>query len=129
MKSRSPLVMLEQLLMLLIFALAAALCLQAFTLADSQSKTSSARDSAILEVQQVAETVKYCHGDMDEAAKMLDARWDGEVLSLDGESSTIYAKTVDSGHALLGSAELWAEAKSGDILFSLSVAWQTGGAK
>ena len=57
MKSKSPLVMLEQLIMILVFALAAALCLQAFALADSQSKTTIVRDAAIIEVQQAAEAL------------------------------------------------------------------------
>ena len=38
MRSKAPLVMMEQMVMLLVFALAAALCLQAFVRSDAQSK-------------------------------------------------------------------------------------------
>ena len=80
MKSKSPLVMLEQLIMLLVFALAAAMCLQAFALADSQSKTTIARDAAIIEVQQAAEVIKYCGGDMERAAAILGAEGNDSVI-------------------------------------------------
>lgn len=129
MKSRSPLIMLEQLLMLLVFALAAALCLQAFVLADSQSKTTSRRDSAIIEVQRTAETIKYCGGDMEKAAGILGADWEEDALSLDCGDCSIYARNEDSGTKLLGSARVWAEDEKGQELLAISVAWQSGGAQ
>ena len=109
MKSKSPLIMLEQLLMLLVFALAAALCLQAFVLADSQSKTTSRRDSAILEVQRTAETIKYCGGDMEKASGILGADSAEGTLSLGAKDCSIYARSEDSGTEFLGSARVWAE--------------------
>ncbi|MCI9425675.1 MAG: hypothetical protein HFF30_08945, partial [Flavonifractor sp.] len=51
MRSKAPLVMMEQMVMLLVFALAAALCLQAFVRSDAQSKHSEARDRAVLQAQ------------------------------------------------------------------------------
>ena len=128
MKSKSPLIMLEQLLMLLVFALAAALCLQAFTLADSLSKGAGQQDSAILEVQKAAETIKYCGGDMEQAAEMLDGQWNDNLLQVISDDCIIYAEKQDSGMALMGSARLWAEDDKGQELFAISVAWQNGGA-
>lgn len=128
MKSKSPLIMLEQLLMLLVFALAAALCLQAFTLADSLSKGAGQQDSAILEVQKAAETIKYCGGDMEQAAEMLDGQWNDNLLQVISDDCIIYAEKQDSGMALMGSARLWAEDDEGQELFAISVAWQNGGA-
>lgn len=129
MKSKAPLVMMEQLIMLLVFALAAALCLQAFVLADSQSKTTSRRDSAILEVQRTAETIKYCGGDMEKAAGILGADLDEGTLSLGCEDCSIYARSEDSGTNFLGSARVWAEDEKGQELLAVSVAWQSGGAQ
>ena len=129
MKSKSPLIMLEQLLMLLVFALAAALCLQAFVLADSRSKTTSRRDSAILEVQQTAETIKYCGGDMEKAAGILGADWNNDALSLGCEDCSIYAQIEDNGTEFLGSARIWAKDEKGQELLAVSVAWQSGGAQ
>ena len=48
MKSKAPLMLMEQMVMLLVFALAAALCLQAFVKADEISKQAEARDRAVL---------------------------------------------------------------------------------
>lgn len=129
MKSKSPLIMLEQLMMLLVFALAAALCLQAFVLADSQSKTTSRRDSAILEVQRTAETIKYCGGDMEKAAGILDGQYNERLLQVSSDDCIIYAEKQDSGVALMGSARVWAEDEKGQALLSVSVAWQSGGAQ
>lgn len=129
MKSKSPLIMLEQLMMLLVFALAAALCLQAFVLADSQSKTTSRRDSAILEVQRTAETIKYCRGDMEKAAGILGADFDEGTLSLGCEDCSIYAQIEDNGTEFLGSARIWTEDEKGQELLAVSVAWQSGGAQ
>ncbi len=47
MKSKAPLVMMEQMVMILVFALAAALCLQAFVLSNSLSEQGQARDQAL----------------------------------------------------------------------------------
>ena len=44
MRSKAPLAMMEQMVMLLVFALAAALCLQAFVKSDQMSKRMEAQD-------------------------------------------------------------------------------------
>ena len=46
MKSKAPLLLMEQMVMLLVFALAAALCLQAFVRSEAMSRESEARDHA-----------------------------------------------------------------------------------
>ncbi len=45
MKSKAPLVLMEQIIMLLVFALAAAICLQAFIKADALSSAKIGRAS------------------------------------------------------------------------------------
>lgn len=59
--------MMEQMVMLLVFALAAALCLQAFVKSDSMSKRGEARDRAVVLCQNTAETLRYFGGDMGNA--------------------------------------------------------------
>ena len=54
MRSKAPLVMIEQMIMLLVFALAAVLCLQAFTTSKEISEESICRDRAVVEVQNAA---------------------------------------------------------------------------
>ena len=57
-KSKAPLVMLEQMVMLLVFALAAALCLQAFVKSDAASREAEARDRAANLCQSLAEMMR-----------------------------------------------------------------------
>lgn len=47
MRSKAPLALMEQMVMVLVFALAAALCLQAFALADRISRQNAERDQAL----------------------------------------------------------------------------------
>ena len=48
MRSKTPLAMMEQLLMLLVFALAALVCLQVFVFSGQTSRRNEARDRAVL---------------------------------------------------------------------------------
>ena len=126
MRSKAPLAMLEQLVMLLVFALAAALCLQAFVLSDQNSKQNSRRDAAVVEVQRVAETVKHCAGDPEQIAQLLEGSWDGETLTVPCAGGTVTVTPDESGHALLGMAQVRMTDDRGEELFSVPVSWQTG---
>ena len=53
MRSKAPLILMEQMVMLLVFALAAALCLQAFVKSDALSSRGEARDRALLEANRM----------------------------------------------------------------------------
>ena len=128
MKSKSPLVMLEQLIMILVFALAAALCLQAFALADGQSKKSSAQDIAMLEVQRAAEIIKHCSGNMAEAADILECEAGENTLEYEAEGFSIHAEHLSSAAEYLGTARVWAEDENGQSIFEIELGWQQGGA-
>ena len=54
MRTKSPLALMEQLVMVLVFALAAALCLQVFVLADKTSRHNADVDNAVLLAQNTA---------------------------------------------------------------------------
>lgn len=58
MKSRASLVLMEQLLMVLVFALASAVCLQLFVKADSLAQETARRDEAVVIAQNAAELLK-----------------------------------------------------------------------
>ena len=60
MRSKAPLVLMEQLVMVLVFALAAALCVQVFVLSDQTSRSHEARDRAVVAAQNAAENLKGC---------------------------------------------------------------------
>ena len=71
MRSKTPLAMMELLVMLLVFALAAAVCVQVFVFAGADSRRDAARDRALAEVQNAAECIKSLRGDYETAARRL----------------------------------------------------------
>lgn len=136
MKSKIPLILMEQMVMLLVFALAAALCLQAFVKSDQMSGRSHDRDRAVTLVQDMAETVRHCGG-VEEAAKLLGADCsDGHFnLAYDenwnpGETEEVrYVLKVEEirgGQYGLGMALVTMEpcAAPAEPLFQIAVAWQ-----
>ena len=58
MKSKAPLVLIEQVIMIVVFALTAAICLRMFTMAEVLSVRYEATDRAVLEAQNAAEAWK-----------------------------------------------------------------------
>lgn len=141
MRSKAPLAMMEQMVMLLVFALAAALCLQAFVKSDQMSKRMEAQDRAATLCQSAAEAIRSTRGDFERAAERLDAMAEQDSLTLFydenwkaavPESPNVYpmgytlgACRVESGVPGLGKAEVWVqEDQSGEELFRLETAWQ-----
>ena len=132
MRSKAPLAMMEQLVMVLVFALAAALCLQVFVLSDRTSRRNEARDRAVLAAQNAAEEVKSVRGDFAQAAELYGGTWNGQLWgrsydadwARDGDDYHVLVTPADSGDALLGAAEVTVYTAEGDLLFTLPVAWQ-----
>ena len=151
MKSKAPLAMMEQIVMLLVFALAAALCLQAFVKSDQMSKRSEARDQAAVLCQNAAEVIRHSGGNFNEAAEKLglefgqgstmfryyDENWEplptsegpipGGGVSYHPAQEGAYCLSV---HAVLdappglGKASVCVSGADGETLFELDVAWQ-----
>ena len=67
------------LVMVLVFALAAALCLRVFVFSDQASERNEAVDRAVLEVQNAAETLKSTGLPADEAQKEVATRMGGTM--------------------------------------------------
>lgn len=126
--------------MLLVFALAAALCLQAFVKADEISRRSEARDRAVILCQTVAEEIKAV-GEVDRnpvsalASKMdaIERRPDGFSVHYNADwtvnsenreyAYNLTVNTVDSGVPGMGKARV-SVTEQGATLFELQVAWQ-----
>ena len=150
MKSKAPLSLMEQMVMLLVFALAAALCLQAFVKSDRISRESEARDRAALLCQSVAEAVRHNGGDLEAAMTQVNGRepfqregfgwfagydesWalldEGTVDRPQHSSYTLRIMELDSGLEGLGKANVEAFAWNGgtmESLFAIEVSWQKG---
>ena len=137
MKSRAPLALMEQAVMVLVFALAAALCLRAFVLADGISRRVEATDRAVLWAESAADTLKARNGDLAQAAAELGGKLDGQcwTINLDEDwqetaeepTYTLTARPVETGRPLLGKAQIDVAEKNGERLFSLEVCWQEAG--
>lgn len=63
-RSKAPLALMEQIIMILVFALAAAICLQAYVYADKMSKDGQLRERASARAREVIEYCKATEGDL-----------------------------------------------------------------
>ena len=134
MKNKAPLALMEQLVMLLVFALAAALCLRMFVMSDRKSLDYEAQDYAVLEVQNAAETVKMNYGDLTACAELYggELRGDRWVLGYDSQwnrenpEDGAYRVVVTplAAEDLLGMAEVSAQDADGERIFTVTVCWQ-----
>ena len=126
MRNRSVLALLEQALMVLVFAAAAALCLRIFVWADVRSADNAVRDRAVLAAERAAETLKSCRGDTAAAAELLGGVRDGETwrLPLPDGGGTVEVRLCPPRLAFLGEAAVTAFAPDGRELIRLSVSWQ-----
>jgi len=132
MRSKAPLGAIEQVIMLLVFALAAAVCLRGFAWADSTSKHNRNCDLAIAEAQSAAAVLQHSGGDLAAAAEIMGGRVDGQRWTVryderweqtDGEGA--FALLVESrpAAALMGAAEVTVTG-DGERLAELTVSWQ-----
>ncbi len=134
MKQKTSLVLIEQAIMLLILAAAAALCLRGFVWSESQSLRNTQRDAALTQLQSAAEVLKYHKGDFASASLsygglVADGQWQ---LSFDEnwkqttQSGTyrLSAAPVDTQSPYLGGAALQLFRQDNTLLAELTIYWQ-----
>lgn len=118
MKSRIPLLLMEQMVMLLVFALSAALCLQAFVLSDGISERSDNRDRAVTLVQETAETVRH-YGGVEAAAR--------DLMGLAKDEEGTPAISFDEPNRLSGQpANTLMQYKDGTLSLFYDESWNPG---
>ena len=124
----------EQMCMILIFALAAAICLQGFAKAHQISHTQQQKDQAVMAVQNAAEALKHTQGDLAETAEILrgscketaaavfyNENW--QPVAQENSVFTLHIDLLTSDSPLLGSASV--RVLTGEtVLFELTVSWQ-----
>ena len=121
--------------MLLVFALTAALCLQIYVFSAQISRRSEAQAHAVIAVQNTAESVKFCRGDVSRYPRVMggagtaqqweiryDENW--EETSHNQAAYRVLVTPEASPLSALGRASVKAVTESGDVLFSISVSWQ-----
>lgn len=132
-RSKTPLALMEQLVMVLVFALAAALCVQVFVLSDRTSRYGEARDRALMEAQSAAEALKSgdetyftarsaASGDGGWSISY-DAGWNS-VTDADAAAYHLLILSADSGLDYLWAAQVQVYTADGDLLADLPVAGQ-----
>ena len=124
MKNRAAFVLMEQLIMLLVVALAAVVCLRAFLWSDQTSRELEQRDEAVMLCQNAAETIKSC-ADVAAAAEILGASREEDVWVTHSGEVNLEIAEVKPLIPGLGQASVCAvHRESGELLFSLTVGWQ-----
>ena len=137
MKSKTPLTLMELLVMLLIFSIAAALCVQIFVTSDRWARENELQDRAILSAQNAAELLKLSGGNLEAASNLLggtvsDETWmllfdeEGQLVAQTDEAVyDIIVEKTNSGQDLLGTAAVTARTvPESEELFRITAAWQ-----
>lgn len=126
MRSKAPLVLMEQLIMVLVFAIAAALCLRMFVSSGKLSQRYADTDMAVQIAQTEAERLK--HNKFVWPGKMTtpyDENWQPSI-----ENVAYYLHvTCSRPTPFLAQAHISVCTVDGEELFALPVAWQTGPAE
>ena len=121
MKNKAPLVLTELMIMLLVFALAAGLCLRVFQYGDQISRDSLRDDLAVAAAQTGAEWTKHYRGDLQTAAAERGGEWNGETWTLTVEECSVAVTLLPGDNPCLGIAKVTAW----DV--ELTVSWQKEG--
>ena len=143
MRNKSSLTLLEIIIMVMVFALAAALCLRAFVYSKKLSAQDKIRVLAERQVQTAAEVIKAAKGDAKTAAAILSGMGqEGNAFTLDNGFELLYNQDwkphpVVSGYhchyvirvevskdGYLGKAVITALDSTGTELYSLVSSWQ-----
>lgn len=123
MKHKSQLRIIEQTIMILVFAIAAAICLKAFLATSEISGAIRLKDLAVTQVQNTAEILKATHGDYEKAAERLNGKFEENRLVTECEGFSVYARPAE-GEGRVPRAVITAEDKAGNKVFEVTAAWQ-----
>ena len=111
MNSKSALSLIEEIIMVLVFAIATAVCLRIFVYSSDLSEKNDVLSHAVIEAGNAAEILKSSDGDIEKALELSDG--------------DIRIEPVDSGSEYLGKAKITV-LNEGEEVYSLSVSWQEG---
>lgn len=130
MRRKAPLTMMELMVMTVVFALCAALCLQAFVKSDALSRRSEARDQAVVLCQSVAEIIQHYGGVLPAAAegKSDTVMAMGSVNAVDGKMAYWYDEDWNAiRHILASTAEIAVNDPPEGAVYRLSAEEQDSG--
>ena len=132
--TKAPLALIELLIMLFIFILAAGLCLRTFAAAHQCSLDNLERDAAVLQAQNAAEIFKSAKGDPLQAISFLGGHWEENCWIIHYDSDwniteseshySLYLHCQENSSAFLGQAQVSVLADDDTVLISFPLAWQ-----
>ena len=124
-RSKAPLALMEQIIMILVFALASAVCLQAFVYSDNLSRKGMEKETAQNLAGQVTEYCKDNHGDMDAVCGLLSAEKTDEGLRVEyPEDEMTVLVTVSESDDYMEKAKITVLDSEGGEIYSMDAAWQ-----
>lgn len=128
-KSKTTLTLMEQIIMILVFAVAAAVSLRVFVYADSRSERNVVNDVAVNESRNAAEVLKSTGGDFARTAELLGAketeRGMEKALVSEYGDFLLSIERQESTSALLGIARVTVKnVTAGTEVYSITVKWQ-----
>lgn len=127
-RSKAPLALMEQVIMILVFALASAVCLQAFVYSDRLSRTDEQRQNAMAKAQQVTEYCKANHGDLEKAGGILGADVTEEGLEIRyPEEEMILSLQLTERTDYLQKAVVTVTDMEDAEIYNMDIAYQIGG--
>lgn len=129
MKNRATLVLMEQLIMILVFALAGVLCLRAFLWGRTVSQDTAQRDMALLRAQNAAQIVKAGQGDFEQAVRQhggscADGVWTVEYDAEGANAQQLEVRVLQDLPERLGGACVQVSDRAGQTLAELELRWQ-----
>lgn len=127
-RSKAPLALMEQIIMILVFALAAAVCLQAFVYSNNLSVKGERENNAVSHAQEVAEYCKMYSGNLDEVQEELagERTQDGLRVFYEEDQMTVVL-AVKEQTDWLAKARVCVLDHNEQEIYSLNTAWQRGG--
>lgn len=123
MKSKSILSQIEFIIMVLVFALAAAVCLKVFAFSDKNSKNTELKSIALIKVQNTAEQIKNSSGKALGENGLCIYFTDEWEPSEEETKYVLRAYRTINDTSLLGTADV-AFYNGDDIVFAVPIAWQ-----
>lgn len=124
-RSKAPLALMEQVIMVLVFALAAAICVQAFVMARSMSIRSKTRDRAIEMCQSAAEQYKAEHLEKVPETVCYDKMW--RTCEKNFTYRMEFLTDENNAYGISGRLVV-TDVKKKRVVCQLKVAWQKEGA-
>ena len=127
-RSKAPLALMEQIIMILVFAQAAAVCLQAFVYSNKLSVKGERENNAVSHAQEVAEYCKMYSGNLDQVKEELSGErmQDGLRVFYEEDRMTVNLVLLEQTDWLTKAKVCVLDCNDKEI-YSLNTAWQRGG--